>query len=60
MAKSQNQKAKLLYLMKYLLEETDESHGVSAAQLMAHLESLGISSERKSLTTVARISAPFG
>lgn len=49
MAKSQNQKAKLLYLMKYLLEETDETHGVSAAQLMAHLESLGISSERKSL-----------
>ena len=29
MAKSQNQKAKLLYLMKYLLEETDESHGVT-------------------------------
>ncbi len=49
MAKSQNQKSKLLWLMKYLLEETDESHGVSAAQIMAHMESLGISVERKSL-----------
>ncbi|MDD6189399.1 MAG: WYL domain-containing protein [Clostridiales bacterium] len=49
MAKSQNQKAKLLYLMKYLLEKTDETHGVSAAQIMDHLESLGISCERKSL-----------
>ena len=49
MAKSQNQKSKLLWLMKYLLEETDETHGVSGVQIMAHLESLGISVERKSL-----------
>ena len=49
MAKSQNQKSKLLWLMKYLLEETDETHGVSGADIMAHMESLGISVERKSL-----------
>lgn len=49
MAKMQNQKAKLLHLMRYLLEETDDTHGVSTAQMIAHLASIGISSERKSL-----------
>ena len=60
MAKSQNQKAKLLYLMKYLLEETDDTHGVSTAQIIAHLESLGISAERKSLYNDLDILRDFG
>lgn len=60
MAKSQNQKAKLLYLMKYLLEETDETHGISAAQMIAHLGALGISAERKSLYSDLETLRDFG
>lgn len=49
MAKSCNQKAKILYLMKLFLEETDEQHTLSRKQLEEHLEKFGIHTERKSL-----------
>lgn len=42
-------KKKILYLSKYLLEETDESHPASMAQIMAYLESWDITAERKSI-----------
>ena len=49
MPKSPNQKLKLLVLMNYLLEETDEEHAVPLAQLQEELERCGISAERKSV-----------
>ena len=49
MAKSENQKQKLLQIAKYLMEHTDEHHAVSTPQLIAHLNSLGIKAERKSI-----------
>ena len=49
MPKSPNQKLKLLVLMNYLMEETDEDHAVSLAQLQEELERCGISAERKSV-----------
>lgn len=49
MAKSENQKQKLLYIAKYLLENTDEHHAVSTPQLIAYLASNGIKAERKSI-----------
>ncbi len=49
MARSQNQKLKILYLMDYLLRESDERHPVSVRQMIACLESRGISAERKSI-----------
>lgn len=49
MARSQNQKLKILYLMDFLLRESDENHPVSVRQMIAHLESRGISAERKSI-----------
>lgn len=49
MAKSSNQKTKLLFLMKYLLEATDEMHPASLADLLAMLERHGIRAERKSI-----------
>lgn len=49
MAKSSNQKAKLLFLMKYLLESTDEEHPASLAGLLAMLERHDIHAERKSI-----------
>ncbi len=49
MAKSPNQKLKLLYLMQFLLQNSDEAHPVSMAQMIAELEKHGISAERKSI-----------
>ena len=49
MAKSPNQKMKLLYLMKYLLENTDEAHPVSLGGLLSMLENHDVHAERKSI-----------
>ena len=44
-----NQKLKPLYIMDYLLRSTDEAHPASMKQIIAYLESQGISAERKSV-----------
>ena len=49
MPKSINQKAKLLYIQKFLLEETDENHSLTVNQIITKLASYGISAERKSI-----------
>ena len=49
MARSSNQKLKLLYLMDYLLRRSDETHPVTMRDLLSYLESLGIAAERKSV-----------
>ena len=49
MAKGQNQKLKLLYLLKFLTENTDENHPLTMAQLLKMLEGVDISAERKSV-----------
>lgn len=49
MAKSPNQKLKIVYLMDYLRRSSDENHPVSIQSIIKHLESYGISAERKSL-----------
>ena len=49
MAKSENQKQKLLYIAQYLMEQTDENHAVSTPQLIEYLASNGIKAERKSI-----------
>lgn len=49
MAKGVNQKLKLLYLMKILLEKTDETHGISMPEIIASLEAYGVNAERKSV-----------
>ena len=49
MAKGVNQKLKLLYLMKILLEKTDENHGITMAEILSMLEVYDISAERKSV-----------
>ena len=49
MAKSKNQKLKLLYLKDYLLENTDAEHGVTISEITAYLQSNSICAERKSL-----------
>lgn len=49
MAKSENQKQKLLQIIKYLMENTDENHAVSTPQLIEYLNAQGIKAERKSI-----------
>ena len=49
MAKSVNQKLKLLYILKILTEKTDESHCLPAQEIIALLASYGITAERKSI-----------
>ena len=49
MAKSSNQKLKLLYLLKILTEQSDDDHCMSAQALIDALDAYGIEAERKSI-----------
>lgn len=49
MAKSSNQKLKLLYLLKMLNEKTDENNTMTINDMIAELNRYGISAERKSV-----------
>lgn len=60
MAKQSNQKAKLLYLQKFLTEETDAQHGITIAGLVDRLAEAGIAAERKSLYDDIDVLRAFG
>ena len=47
MAKSPNQKLKLLYLYQILLQRTDEEHPITVPQLIGELDLRGIRAGRK-------------
>lgn len=49
MAKSYNQKMKILYIMKIFLEKTDENHILSMKEIIAELSRYDIKAERKSI-----------
>ncbi len=49
MAKGNNQKLKIIYLMKILLKKTDETHSITMQEIITALESYGVSAERKSI-----------
>ena len=49
MARGRNQKEKLMRILELLISETDESHGVSMAEIISALERCGITAERKSI-----------
>ena len=49
MPESSNQKLKLIYLMKILLERTDETHSITMSEIIDALAAYDISAERKSL-----------
>ena len=49
MAKSGNQKAKLLYLQKILLERTDDDHGMTMPEIIDALAAYDIKADRKTL-----------
>ena len=49
MARSANQKLKLLYLCRILMEQTDEDHPLTVQELIAKLAQYDIQAERKSI-----------
>ena len=60
MARSQKQKLKLLYLMQYLTQHSDEAHPVGIAQMVEMLAERGILAERKSLYADLEALREFG
>lgn len=49
MAKSQNQKLKLIYLARLMQEKTDDEHGLSMSEIISELSLCGVKAERKSM-----------
>lgn len=60
MARSENQKLKLFYLVDILKEETDENHALSMAEIIDKLDAKGVSAERKSLYTDIALLGDYG
>ena len=49
MPRSENQKKKLILIIRLLQEKSDENHYVSMAQILDYLNSNGVEAERKSI-----------
>ena len=60
MSKGSNQKLKMLYLLKILSEKTDESHCLSAQELIGELQKYEVSAERKSIYNDIECLTDFG
>ena len=60
MAKKSNQKIKLLYLMKILLENTDDEHGLTLAEISDALGEYGVDAERKTIYDDIDVLTMFG
>lgn len=57
---SNNQKLKTLYLLKILMEKTDEDHQMTVNDLIDELDRFGISAERKSIYSDVELLKNFG
>ena len=60
MPKNPKQKQKILYIMKYFLEKTDEEYGVTVADILSYLEDYDIIAERKSIYNDIETLRDFG
>lgn len=60
MAANPNLKLKLLYIMKILLEKTDENHKLTVNDIIIELEKYDITAERKSIYSDIEILKVFG
>lgn len=60
MAKAENQKTKILYVLKVLWEETDELHPITAERIAKKVSGYGVRCERKSVYTDLHELAEFG
>ena len=60
MPKKANQKIKILYLMRILLEHTDEEHGLTLNEISDALQEYGVDAERKTLYDDLEVLRVFG
>lgn len=60
MAKSANQKIKILYLMRILLERTDDDQGLTLEEISRSLAEYGVEAERKTLYDDLEVLRVFG
>ncbi len=60
MAKNPKQKQKLLYIMKFFMEKTDEDYGVTVADIIDYLAEFDIAAERKSIYNDIETLRDFG
>lgn len=60
MARSENQKLRLLHLIRIFREHTDENHSLTLAEITEYLEAEGISVERKTLYADFELLRDFG
>ncbi|MBQ8732186.1 MAG: WYL domain-containing protein [Oscillospiraceae bacterium] len=60
MARSANQKIKILYLMQILLERTDDNHGMTLEEISNALAECGVEAERKTLYDDLEVLRVFG
>ena len=60
MARSENQKLKLMYLVKILSEKTDTDHGMTLEEITENLSAYDIKAERKSLYSDFELLRDFG
>lgn len=60
MAKGINQKIKILYLMRILLERTDDEHGMTLEEISNALLECGVEAERKTLYDDLEVLRVFG
>ena len=60
MPKSEKQKQKILYIMKFLLENTDEGHPATTEDILAELSRHDIPAERKSIYSDIEVLREFG
>ena len=49
MARGDNQKLKMLYLLKIFMEETDDRHGLTMPEIISKLNACGVNADRKTL-----------
>lgn len=60
MPKNPKQKQKLLYIMKFFMEKTDDEYGVTVADIIEYLDEYGIVAERKSIYSDIECLRDFG
>lgn len=60
MPRKENQKLKLLTVLRFLRERSDEAHPVTVGEIIAHLAAAGISAERKSVYSDLEALVAFG
>lgn len=47
--KGEHQKLKMLYLMQIFMQDTDDSHGLTVAEIITKLSAKGVNADRKTL-----------